>query len=204
MLVDVLPFVGFASAVAGVAYIICVVWQEDIATARPWMALAGWTLFMGFIMTFGALALFADFVVSSKIPLAVRYLEMQRSQRFVSSHQLSQLKASIEAIKNDIPAFSMLAGREPETLQYAADLLDSFKADGLKVMLNGKEQDSPEPTDIYSPTWRGIMIVVKYRDAPTRPAVLLSKALNSAEIPTSYISSPESENDTLEVIVGLK
>ena len=204
IVVNAIPFVGFVSAGAGFLYIAAVVWQEDIGQARAWLPLASWTLFFVFMMTYGSLALFASFVVSSKIPETMRFVEQQREQRYLTAKQLDKLKENIAPIKDNIPPFTVMAGRDPEILQYAHILIDGLKASGLKIMKDNKDQEFPEATDLQSTTWRNIILVVKYREAPIRPAVLLSKALNFADIKTMYVSEPDGDDNALLLIVGLK
>jgi hypothetical protein len=204
MLVDAIPLIGFLAGVAGVLYITAVVWQENITPAAAWVPLAGWTLFIFFLLTFGSLSLFAGFVVSSKIPEAVQFVERQSEPRYITAEQKGKLKDVLGNIKENIPPFKVISGRDPENLQYAGMLITALKQAGLKIIKDGREQNTPEAVDIYDTRWVGVLVITKYREAPSRPAVLLHDAFNSAGIKAIYLSENDGPDDTLLVMVGLK
>lgn len=204
MLVGVLAYVQPALALGGLAYIFAIVLLEEYRRARPWMPLAAWTVLAVLFVIYSSLALFVIFIKSSRIPEAMAYFAEKAEVRGLSEQQRDRLKANLEKIKGDLPEFPLLAARDSETLQYASEMLPVLKAAGLKVKSGGKEQDRPEPQDLFHTAARGIMIGVQFADAPTRPAVLLRQAFSNAGFGAYYITVTQASADTLIVVVGPK
>lgn len=144
MVAGILPYIPGALGIFGIVYLVISVVQEESGRARPWMPLAGWTVISVFVIVFGSLALFVDFVQSSNIPAAMAYLAEKGSVRKLSEQQSSRLKEEVQKIKDKIPELNMIAERSVENLQYASELFDVLKSVGVKFMTSGKEQVSAD------------------------------------------------------------
>lgn len=197
-------YVQPALAFGGLAYIVTIVLLEEHRRARPWMPLAAWTVLAVLFVIYPSLALFVIFIKSSRIPEAMAYFAEKAEVRGLSEQQRDRLKADLEKIKGGFPEFPLSAARDAESLQYASEILLVLKAAGLKIKFGGKEQDRPEPQDLFHTAQRGIMIGVQFADAPTRPAVLLRQAFSNAGFGADYITVTQAPADTLIMVIGPK
>jgi len=198
------PYVGMALIFVGLAWIMIVAFQTEHARARQWMPLAGWTIFVVFVIVLSSLALFMEFFNSSNIPVAMKYFAEKSDIRHISNQKKDLLKSNLLKIKDQIPTLSMIAERDTETLQYALDVLDVLKMGGIKVEYGGKEEIRPAPEDLYDTSLRGIMIGVKFTDAPTRPAILLMRIFTDAGLEPNYIAVEVSRPEDILLIIGPK
>ncbi len=202
MIADAFPYVGICLTAFGFTYMAGAIFQEEAQKARPWVPLAGWTLFFCAAMLVGTLVLFAVFVTSSNIPAAMHYFAEQSVDRRIVGQKEAVLKAEFTKIKDLVPPFSIRAEREIESLQYADDLLRVSKEAGLKIILHDKEQDRVQPEDLDSTSWHGIMIAVQFADAPTHPAILLKSAFDAVGLETHFLTVTDGSPNILFVVVA--
>ncbi|MGI4977976.1 MAG: hypothetical protein ACRYG6_13635 [Janthinobacterium lividum] len=204
VMANCLPYVAIGLAAFGMIYMGCAIYQEEAERARPWIPLAGWTILICALISIGTFVLFAVFITHSNIPAAMQYFSEKTANRRIYGKEEATLKEEFTKIKDSVPPFSIEAEREIESLQYARDLLRVSKEGGLKLVLDGREQNSVVPRDLDSTSWSGIMIAVQFEDAPIRPAILLKAAFDAAGLKSQYITVSNGAPDTLFIIVAPK
>ena len=72
------------------------------------------------------------------------------------------------------------------------------------MKLEGQDQEKPEPRDFYSTSQRGIMIGTRYKDAPSRPAILLYRAFEKVGLEPRYVDVTGAQSDYIVIAVGPK
>ena len=199
-----LPYITPALLAFGGLYLMISTIQEEYGRARQWLPLAGWTVLLVSVALFSSLALFENFVTTSKIPAAMDYLAEKGRIRRLSSEQTNGLQTQVQKIKDQISEFSFLSERDTETLQFASSIFDVLKASGLKMTYGGREQTRPEAVDLYNTNLRGVMIGVQFPDAPPRPAVLFKQAFKEASIQASYLAVTDAKPNDVMILIGGK
>ena len=184
---------SFASPVAAIPLALCVGFALWALSAyrhpddRRFLAAFTWVWLAAFVVPLSSVALFGYFVAESKLPEAVRYVESQTRERWLDRATRDRLYASLRKLAGSLPPFIVAAAREPESMQYAADFMRAFYAAGLRLENGPREEASPQPVDLMSPSNRGINIGVKDPMAPPAAALALGDALREAGVGFNYM-----------------
>ena len=162
----------------------------------------GRLLAVALIAVCAAAGLFGYLIASSDIPAAVKHYQRTTVVRHVTPRQREVLFQEFRRTADSIPSFQVLAGRSPETIQYASDLVDILFAAGLSLENGIRPGAKAITTDPRSVNHRGLMIAVKNPAEPSRAAALLGNALKAAEIECEYIILTGETGDKFLVLVG--
>ncbi len=153
------------------------------------------------LMTF---ALFANFVSSSSISDATKFVVEQERDRSLTNQQTTNLYNALRKIASGLPKFRVIATHDPETLQYAYLIMQSLYSADVKLANGEAGSSHPTASDIYDTSERGIMIAVENPMAPPKAALDLQDAFDAARIRTQMIKGEGIHGEDLFLLVGPK
>jgi hypothetical protein len=146
----------------------------------------GRILAVALIAVCAAAGLFGHLIASSDMPAAVKHYRRASEVRQASQMQREILFRELHRAADVITPFQVIAGRDPESIQYADDLIDALLAAGLRLTNGARPNAKAEIVDFRSTTLRGLLLFVKDPKAPPRAADLIGNAFKSAGISFVY------------------